>query len=204
MKSLHTGWVGELNPMALLPPGHCLLVPNAPHGRKAPGWAQHSGNIHNIHFIPSGAACTLPWQLGDVILQTDECLVCETASAPVSPTSAPSLSWITQWKQPWSCCCWCALPLLLPGSFSPSKFCFHMGKTTTVFQMGKKLLQNEPKQRRIQLLVTRDKQRFGLYIEIQRPYSHSRGFIIPWNYLEPAATKKSAFYSSSSAAHHCV
>lgn len=55
--------------------------------------------------------------------------------------------------------------------------------------MDKKLLQSEPKQRRIWLLVTRDKQRFGLYVEIQHPYSHSKGFIIPWNYSEPAATK---------------
>lgn len=65
-----------------------------------------------------------------------------------------------------------------------------------------KLLQSELKQRRIWLLITRNKERFGLCIEIQHPYSLSKGFIIAWNYLEPVATKKSS--SSSSVAHHCV
>lgn len=65
-----------------------------------------------------------------------------------------------------------------------------MGKTTTMFQMDKKLLQSELRQRRIWLLVIRDKQRFRLYIEIRHPYSHPKGFIIPWNHSEPVATKK--------------
>lgn len=56
--------------------------------------------------------------------------------------------------------------------------------------MDKKLLQSELKQRRIWLLITRDKERFGLCIEIQHPYSLSKGFIVAWNYLEPVATKK--------------
>lgn len=65
-----------------------------------------------------------------------------------------------------------------------------MGKTTTMFQMDKKLLQSELRQRRIWLLVIRDKQRFRLYIEIRHPYSHPKGFTIPWTHLEPVATKK--------------
>lgn len=38
------------------------------------------------------------------------------------------LSCITEWKQPCSSRCWYPLAVLLPGSFGPSRSCFHMGK----------------------------------------------------------------------------